>query len=149
MVVWTKMQPTRQSCLICKSPVEAFVSFGRMPIANGFLTPNQFSVEPFFELAIGYCDQCKMVQLTELVDPEKMFHENYAFFSSTSSRMAACIWSYDLQIQAAIASVRAFFKKPPSVTVSVHNAGIVNRAYAGYITPGKIAPHITWYTKNL
>jgi methylation protein EvaC len=30
-----------------------------------------------------------MVQLTELVDREKMFHENYAFFSSTSSRMAA------------------------------------------------------------
>jgi len=29
-----------------------------------------------------------MVQLTELVDREKMFHENYAYFSSISTRMA-------------------------------------------------------------
>lgn len=76
-------------CLICEHPIAPFMSFGRMPIANGFLTPAQFPDEPFFELATGFCDHCKMVQLTELVDPGKMFHENYAFFSSTSTRMAA------------------------------------------------------------
>ena len=76
-------------CLICDHAIEPFISFGRMPIANGFLTPDQFADESFFELATGFCDRCKMVQLTELVDPDKMFHENYAFFSSTSSRMAA------------------------------------------------------------
>ena len=59
-----------------------------MPIANGFLTPDQLASEPFFELATGFCASCKMVQLTQLVDPDKMFHENYAFFSSTSKRMA-------------------------------------------------------------
>jgi len=76
-------------CLICDHPIEPFISFGRMPIANGFLTPDQFAAEPFFELATGFCDHCKMVQLTELVDPRKMFHEHYPFFSSTSSRMAS------------------------------------------------------------
>ena len=76
-------------CLICDHAIAPFISFGRMPIANGFLTPEQFADEPFFELATGFCDHCKMVQLTELVDPHKMFHENYAFFSSTSSRMAS------------------------------------------------------------
>jgi methylation protein EvaC len=58
-----------------------------MPIANGFLTPDQFADEYFFELAVGHCPRCSMVQLTELVDRERMFHENYAFFSSTSSWM--------------------------------------------------------------
>jgi methylation protein EvaC len=77
------------ACLICSHAIEPFMSFGRMPIANGFLTPDQFASEPFFELAAGFCEHCKMVQLTELVDPHKMFHDNYAFFSSTSSRMAA------------------------------------------------------------
>jgi methylation protein EvaC len=77
------------TCLICDHAIEPFISFGRMPIANGFLTPDQFVDEPFFELATGFCDHCKMVQLTELVDPQKMFHEHYAFFSSTSSRMAS------------------------------------------------------------
>ena len=76
-------------CLICGQGVEPFMSFGRMPIANGFLTRDQFAEEPFFELAAGFCPGCKMVQLTELVEPQKMFHENYAFYSSTSSRMAA------------------------------------------------------------
>ena len=64
------------------------MSFGKMPIANGFLTPNQFAGEYFFELKVGFCERCTMVQLTEQVDREKMFHGEYAFFSSTSTRMA-------------------------------------------------------------
>lgn len=75
-------------CLICNTPIEPFMSFGKMPIANGFLTPEQYSEEYFFELKTAFCPHCKMVQLTELVDERKMFHENYAFFSSTSVRMA-------------------------------------------------------------
>jgi methylation protein EvaC len=75
-------------CLICNNPIEPFMSFGKMPIANGFLTPDQYADEYFFELKTAFCPQCKMVQLTELVDERKMFHENYAFFSSTSVRMA-------------------------------------------------------------
>jgi methylation protein EvaC len=59
-----------------------------MPIANGFLEPKDYPNEHFFELKVGYCPESKLVQLTELVDREKMFHENYAFFSSTSRRMA-------------------------------------------------------------
>jgi methylation protein EvaC len=75
-------------CLICEHPYEPFITFGKMPIANGFLTPDQFKNEFFFELKVGFCPNCSMVQLAELVDREKMFHENYAFFSSTSERMA-------------------------------------------------------------
>lgn len=75
-------------CLICSNDYEPFISFGNMPIANGFLTKDQFKDEYFFELKVGFCSNCSMVQLAELVDREKMFHENYAFFSSTSVRMA-------------------------------------------------------------
>lgn len=75
-------------CLVCAAAIEPFISFGKMPIANGFLTPDQYASEYFFELKTAFCPHCKMVQLTELVDERKMFHENYAFFSSTSSRMA-------------------------------------------------------------
>jgi methylation protein EvaC len=75
-------------CLICQTEYEPFMSFGRMPIANGFLSPKQFANEYFLESKVGFCQNCKMVQLSELIGPEKMFHENYAFFSSTSVRMA-------------------------------------------------------------
>ena len=65
------------------------MSFGPMPIANGFLSPAEFSDEYFFELQVAFCPDCGMVQLAETVDPGKMFHENYAFFSSTSAGMTA------------------------------------------------------------
>jgi methylation protein EvaC len=111
-------------CLICDYAIEPFISFGRMPIANGFLTPDQFAEEPFFELATGFCDHCKMVQLTELVDPHKMFHENYAFFSSTSSRMAA-------HFQALADAIRARHLGPDPFVVEIgSNDGIFLRHFA-------------------
>ncbi|HBB97309.1 MAG TPA: SAM-dependent methyltransferase [Blastocatellia bacterium] len=77
-----------KSCLVCNSTIEPFLSFGKMPIANGFLTSDQVRDEYFFDLQVGFCHRCTMVQLTEHVDREKMFHDEYAFFSSTSTRMA-------------------------------------------------------------
>ena len=76
------------TCRICQSEFTPFLHFGNMPIANGFLTPDQFKDEYFFELKVGFCASCGMVQLTEQPDPEQMFHQNYAFYSSTSNRMA-------------------------------------------------------------
>jgi len=76
-------------CLICDSSIVQFISFGQMPIANGFLLPGQFPGEYFFELRVGFCTQCGMVQLMEQPEREKMFNENYAFFSSTSRRMGS------------------------------------------------------------
>ncbi len=65
------------------------MSFGKMPIANGFFTAEQFAKEYSFELAPVFCNQCGMFQLIEQPVPEKMFHQNYAFFSSTSRYMQA------------------------------------------------------------
>jgi methylation protein EvaC len=75
------------SCRICDSPIEPFMSFGRMPIANGFLTAEQVKDEYFFELAPAFCRHCNMFQIMEQPAPEKMFHDAYAYFSSTSRYM--------------------------------------------------------------
>lgn len=75
------------NCRICNAPIEAFMSFGRMPIANGFLLPDQFGGEHFFELAPAFCPECGMLQIVEQPAPEMMFHGNYAFFSGTSRYM--------------------------------------------------------------
>ena len=75
-------------CLICQSPVEAFISFGKMPLGNGFLLQEQFQDEYFFDMDVGFCRQCGMVQLLEQPERERMFHEQYAFFSGTSAFMA-------------------------------------------------------------
>ena len=65
------------------------MSFGKMPIANGFLTSDQIQNEYFFELAPAFCSYCGMFQLIEQPERQKMFHKNYAFFSSTSNYMQA------------------------------------------------------------
>jgi methylation protein EvaC len=96
-----------------------------MPIANGFLTAEQFSEEYFFELNVGFCDGCKMVQLTELVDRERMFHENYAFFSSTSARMADHFESLAL-----LARERYLGKNDPFVVEVGSNDGIMLQHFA-------------------
>ncbi len=75
-------------CLICEHEVTEFINFGKMPIANGFLLPAEYGKEYFFELRVGFCPRCSMVQLLEQPDREMMFHENYAYFSSISTRMA-------------------------------------------------------------
>lgn len=63
------------------------MSFGRMPIANGFLTRDQFDNEYFYEMKVASCSRCGMFQLLEQPDRELMFNENYPFFSGTSRGM--------------------------------------------------------------
>jgi methylation protein EvaC len=75
------------NCLICEKEFKPFVNFGQMPIANAFATIDDIKNEYTFLMKVGFCDNCNMVQLVEQPDREKMFHENYAFFSSTSSYM--------------------------------------------------------------
>ena len=74
-------------CLICESEYQPFVNFGDMPIANAFATKKELENEYTFPMKVGFCESCNMVQLVEQPDRKKMFHENYAFFSSTSDYM--------------------------------------------------------------
>src|SRR5437879_5503609 len=75
-------------CLICQAETEPFMSFGKMPLANGFLTAGQFRNEYFFDLVVAFCPSCSMMQLTEQPEREKMFNPNYAYFSSSSMSIA-------------------------------------------------------------
>jgi methylation protein EvaC len=75
------------ACRVCKATITPFMTFGRMPIANGFLTEDEIATEYFFELAPAFCAQCGTFQLMEQPAPERMFHENYAFVSSSSRHM--------------------------------------------------------------
>lgn len=75
-------------CRACYAQADSVVSFGKMPIANNFLSQKDFNEEYFFELEALFCSCCKTFQLKDQPQPEKMFHENYAFFSGTSKKMA-------------------------------------------------------------
>ncbi|HET7434388.1 MAG TPA: polysaccharide ABC transporter ATP-binding protein [Thermoanaerobaculia bacterium] len=51
---------------------------------------------------------------------------------------------YQLLVFAGVADVRALLPEPIRLTFDVQQSGIVNRAFPGYQTPGKIAPLLQW-----
>lgn len=75
------------ACRVCGGAVEEFLDFGRQPLSDAFLEPGNVDREFFFRLAVGRCGGCTMVQLTEEVPRERMFHDGYPYFSSGSSVM--------------------------------------------------------------
>ena len=82
------------NCRICDVAVQPFMTFGKMPIANGFLSSEDFATEYFYELRPVFCENCLTFQIAEQPDPKKMFHSNYAFFSRTSTHMVNHFRSY-------------------------------------------------------
>ncbi len=112
-------------CHICNTPFEAFLSFGQTPISNHFLLPKDVADEYFFELAVGFCPACSMVQLTEQPDRERMFHENYAYFSSISVRMAQHFEAFAAQVR------QRWLDRPDPLVVELgSNDGIMLRHFA-------------------
>ena len=75
-------------CRICDGTVQEFFDFGYGPLANAFLAPGQRDGYRF-HLAIGACQSCQMVQLSDLAPPDRMFHHSYPYRSSESASMRA------------------------------------------------------------
>jgi methylation protein EvaC len=76
-------------CRISGGELTPVVDFGMQPLGNGFLAPEHISHEYFYPMEVGFNEKSMMFQLLEQPSPEKMFHENYAFYSSTSKFMEA------------------------------------------------------------
>ncbi len=72
-------------CRICDQPLPApFLDLGSMPLANSFLcSPEEFSREKSYPLAVTDCSRCGLVQLTYVVPPEELYRD-YIYVSSTS-----------------------------------------------------------------
>ena len=63
------------------------MSFGKMPIANGFLKKENFKNEFLFKMEVGFSNEISLFQLNEYPKPKLMFNKNYPFFTSSSKYM--------------------------------------------------------------
>jgi len=81
-------------CKITSSEMSPFMSFGKMPIANGFLQKENFKNEFFFDLEVGFSEKICLFQLKDHPTPEQMFNENYPFFTGSSQSMKAHFKEY-------------------------------------------------------
>lgn len=78
-----------KACRGCGDPdLQVFLDLGETPLADALVTAVELGrPEERFPLQVAFCPQCAQVQLTEDVDPQKLFVDNYLYFSSFSDHL--------------------------------------------------------------
>ncbi len=74
-------------CKITGDKLSPFMSFGKMPSANGFLDENNFDNEFFYEMEVGFSSKVSLLQLNEFSNPVKVHNDRYPFYTSSSTNM--------------------------------------------------------------
>jgi len=75
------------NCKITNKKIKPFMSFGKMPIANGFIEKKDFDTEFFFNMEVCFSENISLLQLKEHPSPEQMFNNKYPFFTGSSEYM--------------------------------------------------------------
>ena len=130
-------------CKICGSPkLVQFISFGEMPVANAFLKKEDLEKPEYkYEMAVGFCEDCKMVQLINIVPynkyivPDNQGKTNYAFFSSTSKFMENHFAELAKEVE------DKFLKQGDKVIEIGSNDGILLKAFKNNIVLGVEPSH--------
>lgn len=80
----------RRDCRACGGPrLTRFLDLGPQPLANSLpRTPEDFSTELFFPMGVYLCEDCGLVQLVDVIDPELLFRD-YVYVTGTSDTIAA------------------------------------------------------------
>ena len=81
-------------CKITNDNLNPFMSFGKMPSANGFLDEKDFNNEFFYEMEVGFSEKVSLLQLNEFSNPETVHNERYPFYTSSSKYMTSHFKSF-------------------------------------------------------
>tara|TARA_B110000438_G_scaffold208590_1_gene200404 strand:+ start:31 stop:1230 length:1200 start_codon:yes stop_codon:yes gene_type:complete len=74
-------------CKITDENIKPFMTFGKMPLANGFLNQNEFDSEFFYEMEVGFSEKISLFQLNDFPNPKKIFNKKYPFYTGSSQYM--------------------------------------------------------------
>ena len=98
-------------CKITHKKIKPFMSFGKMPIANGFLNKKDFKKEFIFNMEVGFSKDISLFQLNDHPNPSMMFNKNYPFFTSSSKFMIKHFKDYSKWIKKNILSKQKILLK--------------------------------------
>jgi len=70
------------------------MSFGKMPMANGFLKKKDFKKEFFYNLEVGFCTKNFLFQINNHPKSPKIFNKDYPFFTGKSKYMTKHFSNY-------------------------------------------------------
>ena len=91
-------------CKITGRKINPFMSFGKMPLANGFLKKKDFPKEFFYNLEIGFSNKLSLFQINDHPSPPQMFNKKYPFFTGSSNFMKIHFKNYSNYIKKKISN---------------------------------------------
>lgn len=74
----------RTQCGLCAGHLNLFLDLGKTPLADRFPTTRDES-EEVFNLRVGMCERCKLVQLLDIVDDNVLYGADYAYYTGAAS----------------------------------------------------------------
>lgn len=74
-------------CKITNEEIKPFMSFGKMPPANGFLEKKYFKNETFYDMEVGFSEKISLFQLNKFSNPKIIHSVNYPFYTASSEYM--------------------------------------------------------------
>ena len=76
-------------CKVSGKKITPFMSFGKMPMANGFLEQQEFNNEFFYELEVGFSEDNFLFQVNDHPKSNKIFNDKYPFYTHKSNYMVS------------------------------------------------------------
>lgn len=114
-------------CRICgRRDLVQFLDLGNQPLANSFLVPGtSVASENRYPLAVNFCNDCHLSQLTAVVSPEVLFRD-YIYFSSGMPVLSKHFGDYAEEV------MRKFIKEKGRLAVEIgSNDGLLLEALRG------------------
>lgn len=74
-------------CKVTKKKIKTIMSFGKMPMANGFLLKKDFKKEFFYNLKVGFNEKNFLFQVDNHPKSTQIFNNKYPFFTHKSKYM--------------------------------------------------------------
>ena len=86
-------------CKITNEEIKPFMSFGKMPPANGFLKKKDFKNETFYDMEVGFSEKISLFQLNKFSNPKIIHSTNYPFYTASSEFMKTHFKKYANWVQ--------------------------------------------------
>ena len=135
-------------CKFSNKKIQPFMSFGKMPMANGFLSKKDFKKEFFYKLEVGFNKSNYLFQVNDHPRSPHIFNNNYPFYTNKSKIMSRHFKNYFNWIN------KNFLKKGSKIIEIGSNDGTFlknfkkrNYSHMGFEPSSNVARYSTRFNK--
>ncbi|MEO0531842.1 MAG: methyltransferase domain-containing protein, partial [Planctomycetota bacterium] len=110
----------RDTCRGCLGDrLVTFLDYGNVPLAGDFIKPEQVGTESIYPMDLSFCEDCSLVQITNVVDADELFTD-YRYLSSVTSTLMGHFREYAQVLKSRLSS-----KENPLVVEFGCNDGVL------------------------